>query len=299
MSAASPGHTETLLVAASLASPEASLVEAALGRQVQGDLDRAEQAGVARVRDGRVHFDHPLKRRLSPARQNRRAAHRALAAVVVEPEQHARHLALAASQPDEEVAAALGTAAEAAAARGSPGRCRRTGRAGMRVDALQPLRRTRRAAFVAGGVSGSGPAMQTRPAVSPGSCSRLCRPGRLRARAAELSARVLHVAGTAADAAEYCIDALADAGADPELEARMHATLALVSWHDFRLAREHAQQALRLLDAGGVQSPEVQLRASDGLLSKPRFTPATSSRRAGPKGPGTERLAPCRASPTR
>jgi DNA-binding CsgD family transcriptional regulator len=85
--------------------------------------------------------------------------------------------------------------------------------------------------------------------------------GILRAGAAELLARVLHVAGTAADAAEYCLDALADVGADTELEARMHATLALVSWHDFRLAREHAQLALRLVDAGSVRSPEVQLRA--------------------------------------
>ena len=96
----SPATQETLLVAASLAGPEASVVEAALGRQIQGDLERAERAGVARVRDGRVHFDHPLLasavyREAPPPK--RRAAHRALAAVVAEPEQHARHLALAAS----------------------------------------------------------------------------------------------------------------------------------------------------------------------------------------------------------
>ncbi len=86
-------------------------------------------------------------------------------------------------------------------------------------------------------------------------------PGRLRAAAAELLARVLHVSGTAAEAAGYCLAALADARADPELEARMHATLALVSWHDFRLGRHHAQLALQLLDEGRVQAPEVQLRA--------------------------------------
>ena len=69
------------------------------------------------------------------------------------------------------------------------------------------------------------------------------------------------MAGTAAEAAGYCLDALTDASGDPELEARMHATLALVSWHDFRLSRHHAQLALGLVDEGGVHSLEVQLRA--------------------------------------
>ncbi len=92
----SPATQETLLVAASLATPEIPLVEEALGRQVHGDLLRAERAGVARAFDGRVQFDHPLLAsavyREAPA-PSRRAADRALAGVVAEPEQHARHLA--------------------------------------------------------------------------------------------------------------------------------------------------------------------------------------------------------------
>jgi DNA-binding CsgD family transcriptional regulator len=259
----SPATQETLLVAASLAAPEVLVVEIALGREVQGDLDRAERAGVARVRDGRVHFDHPLLAsavyREAPL-QNRRAAHWALATVVVEPEQHARHLALAASEPEEEVATALGTAAKAAAARGAPE---------VAVELAE---------LACGSTPSSRPEALAERRLwlaeyrfRAGDADEACRlarelfetlpPGRLRAGAAELLARVLHVAGTAADAAQYCLDALADASTDPELEARMHATLALVSWHDFGLARHHAQLALRLLDAGGVQAPEVQLRA--------------------------------------
>jgi DNA-binding CsgD family transcriptional regulator len=254
---------ETLLFAASLATPEASLVEAALGRQVEGDLERAERAGVARVRDGRVQFEHPLLAsavyREAPL-QKRRAAHRALAAVVTEPEQHARHLALATSEPEEEVATALDTAATAAAARGAPD---------VAVDlaelacgstpSSQTVALTGRRLRLAEYRFRAGDAEESRR-LAKELFEALPR-GPLRAEAAELLARVLHVAGTAAEAAGYCLDALVDASGDPELEARMHATLALVCWHDFRLGRHHAQLALRLLDTGGVKAPEVQLRA--------------------------------------
>ena len=114
---------ETLLMAASLPVPDIGLVESTLGRNVQADLDRAERAGIVRVHDGRVRFEHPLLASAvyrGTSLLRRRAAHRALAAVVVEPEQHARHLALATSEPDEEVALALDAAARAAAARGAP-----------------------------------------------------------------------------------------------------------------------------------------------------------------------------------
>ena len=98
-------------------------VEAALRRTVQGDLDEAERAGVVERPQDRLRFSHPLLastvyRGAAPAK--RRAAHSALASVVTEPEQRARHLALAANGPDNEVAVALGTAAASAAERGAP-----------------------------------------------------------------------------------------------------------------------------------------------------------------------------------
>jgi hypothetical protein len=114
---------ETLLVAASLPNPDALTVEAALRRTVQGDLDEAERAGFVEPLQDRLRFSHPLLAstvyRGTPAAK-RRAAHAALASVVTEPEQHARHLALAANGPDNEVAVALGAAAASAAARGRP-----------------------------------------------------------------------------------------------------------------------------------------------------------------------------------
>jgi hypothetical protein len=49
---------------------------------------------------------------------------------------------------------------------------------------------------------------------------------------------------TPAEAAGYCLGALADAGDDLDLQARLHATLALVSWHDYNIGHHHAQLAL-------------------------------------------------------
>jgi uncharacterized protein HemY len=50
----------------------------------------------------------------------RRQAHRRLAAVVVDQEERARHLALATERPDESVAAALAAASIQASGRGAP-----------------------------------------------------------------------------------------------------------------------------------------------------------------------------------
>ena len=58
-------------------------------------------------------------------RRRRRRVHRALAERVADPEEHARHLALAATGPDEQTAQALDRAAELVAGRGAVGDRRR------------------------------------------------------------------------------------------------------------------------------------------------------------------------------
>jgi DNA-binding CsgD family transcriptional regulator len=76
-------------------------------------LAEAEQAGLI-VRGRGVDFSHPLARSAvyhSAAPAERRAAHRALAAEMSEPDRRAWHLAAATSAPDEKVAAALEQAA--------------------------------------------------------------------------------------------------------------------------------------------------------------------------------------------
>src|SRR4029077_13999489 len=72
--------------------------------------------------DGVVRFSHPLVASAvyesAPAARRQRV-HRALAEQVDDPEERARHLALAATNPDEETAQALDRAAELVGGRGA------------------------------------------------------------------------------------------------------------------------------------------------------------------------------------
>ena len=112
---------ETLVAVAALAAPSVVLLEA-LGPAVVDDIELAQERGVLELDGDRIRFTHPL---LAPAcytampLHRRRRLHRRLAELDVDPEERARHLAIAATGPDEEIAAALETAATQARARGA------------------------------------------------------------------------------------------------------------------------------------------------------------------------------------
>jgi DNA-binding CsgD family transcriptional regulator len=109
-----------LAVAASMAQPTLEIVSAVAGDDA---LAAAERAQIVDVHEGIVRFAHPLLASGAYAATDpaaRRALHTAIADRVSEPEERARHLALAATGPDEAVAAALEDAARRAGARGAP-----------------------------------------------------------------------------------------------------------------------------------------------------------------------------------
>ena len=111
----------TLVAVAALAAPSVTLLEP-LGAAVVNDIELAERQGVVEFDGDRIHFTHPL---LAPASyatmplHRRRRLHRRLAELEVDLEERARHLAIAATGPDERVAAALDAAAAHAQARGA------------------------------------------------------------------------------------------------------------------------------------------------------------------------------------
>jgi DNA-binding CsgD family transcriptional regulator len=112
---------EALLVAAALSAPTADLVAQVAGGA--GGLDRAAASGVIAVMGGVIQFDHPLLAAAAyddAGTAERRAVHHRIADLVTDQEERARHLALAAEGPDEDVAAELERAAVAAHARGAP-----------------------------------------------------------------------------------------------------------------------------------------------------------------------------------
>jgi DNA-binding CsgD family transcriptional regulator len=106
-----------LLRCAALARPDVRLVDV-------GALASAEEAGLVRIAaDGRIEFVHPLFASAvysSAPLSLRRETHRALAGEVSDPEEIARHLALASDGRDAEVAGAVREAAERARNRGAP-----------------------------------------------------------------------------------------------------------------------------------------------------------------------------------
>ena len=113
-----PARTrDALLRASALARPDLSLVDAQA-------LAAAEEAGLVRIgSDRRVEFVHPLFASAvysSAPRGRRREIHRALAEVVRDPEEIARHLALACEDRDAGVADIVQGAAHRARSRGAP-----------------------------------------------------------------------------------------------------------------------------------------------------------------------------------
>lgn len=114
-----------LLVVSAAARPTVDHVESALtaGEGASKLLSRAVEAGVIEVDRGRVRFTHPLLGSVlygEAPLERIHAAHRRLADVLTDPEERARHLALATELPDAEVAAHLDEAARRAHSRGAP-----------------------------------------------------------------------------------------------------------------------------------------------------------------------------------
>ena len=115
---------ETLFLAAGLARPTVSVVDVAVGVEdrAERDLETAARAGLIELLGDGIRFTHPLLASIhfsSSSPRARRAAHRRFARVVVDPEERARHLALAAEGPNEQVAATLAAAADGARSRGA------------------------------------------------------------------------------------------------------------------------------------------------------------------------------------
>jgi DNA-binding NarL/FixJ family response regulator len=112
---------DTLVAVAALAAPTVTLLEP-LAAGVVEDIELARKHGVVELDGDRIHFTHPL---LAPASyaemplHRRRRLHRRLAELNVDLEERARQLAIAATGPDEGIAAALDQAAAHGHARGA------------------------------------------------------------------------------------------------------------------------------------------------------------------------------------
>ena len=113
---------QMLLVAAALGTSSVHDLGAAAGFDVEEHLSLAERAGILDSGNGMVAFTHPLLAAAiydSASSAERRSIHRDLADKVADPESHAAHLALSATEPDEFIADALDAGARSASTRGA------------------------------------------------------------------------------------------------------------------------------------------------------------------------------------
>ena len=238
-----PAETrDALLRAATLARPDTETIDPV-------ELAPAEEAGLVRVEpDGRIEFVHPLfaSAVYSAAPAPRlREAHRAVADLARDPEERARHLALAASGPDAEVVRELQAAARHARMRGSPDSgAELTGLALRLLPAGAPARQELQLEL----------AEQLHLASDFPAARALLeelrttlQPGDLRARALLTLVEIDYWRSGESAATALAEAALADAR-DPVLKARCHAAVALYAGTvDLPKAAASAREALALL----------------------------------------------------
>jgi DNA-binding CsgD family transcriptional regulator len=239
-----PRTIQALLLAACLSQPTAELVDI-------NDLAAAEEAGIVHVEAaGRIHFDHPLLAAAvydSVPLAKRLQAHQHLARVVADPEERALHLAQATTAPDEAVAVTLEAAARQAAHEGAT---RTAARLARRAVELSPeahgqaaIRRTIAAADYEE-LSASPPA-ETREHLEAALAE--CSDTNLRALLLQRLGAAAMSDGDLEAARDFYQRAL-DLAQDPVLAARIHAEMPWVMEKDKRLAIEHLDAGLELIE---------------------------------------------------
>ena len=233
-------------------------------------IGRASAANVIETEGGVIRFTHPLlaSSLYQEAGENqRRDAHRRLAAVVADPVDRGRHLALAADAPDDALAAALESAAEVARDRGLSIAAGELAEHAVRLTSATAAEDRHRRAMTAARMrmsAGEG----NRARVLADDVEARASAGRQRAEALILRSELLqHAVGVA-----LLEDALSESIGDPQLQAAIHTALAEAGWFSslkpHAWSERHARAAMRLaerLDDDGLRANAL------GLLAVLRF----------------------------
>lgn len=243
---------EALLRASALARPDLRLVDGAA-------LAPAEAAGLVRIRaDRQLEFVHPLYASAvysSTPAVDRRRVHRALAEVVDDPEERARHLARACEAPDAQVAGEVEAAARRARLRGAPDTAAELTQLALELTppgdaALERHIQLAEHLYVAGDFDRGVAVLDEARAAFPA--------GDLRARALLLLSELVYRQKGEIEAAELTREALATA-VDPILRVRCHVRLAgWATTSNLEQAAADLEAASAILATSSAQEPGLR-----------------------------------------
>jgi DNA-binding CsgD family transcriptional regulator len=248
-----PETFAALAMASALSRPTLDVLAAALGGDPRAALGTPSAGRVVRLEGDVVRFAHPLYAAAvyDLTSDTRRAElHRLLADVVDDPEERARHLALATFEPDEQIASELEHGAASAFSRGSPSAAAElAGKARLLTPAGEHERAARRSLaeidywFAAGHLEQAASLLdQLLDETGPGAG---------RARLLSRQARLLHFGQDIATSVQLLREALAEARGDAALRGEIEEGLAwglLLIRADLEAATAHAHSAARLAE---------------------------------------------------
>lgn len=242
-----------LLSVACVADPTVELLARAhsvTAGEVTERLEHVETAGIVTLAGNRVRFSHPLLASgvyADAGPTARRAMHRRMGALESQPELKARHLALASASGDDEIFAALDTAADSARARSAPAAAAELVDLAIGLGGGNPLRRMKSAEnhFLAGDTAKAAAVLGRVDTIEPPI---------LRALAGSLLATVRMYENQQTEAVELLRRALDDgAGNVPILvQVLLRLSFALNNIGELDDARRHVRDAVKLAEELGV-----------------------------------------------
>ncbi len=264
LAALPPTCAQPLLVVASTVRPTEDLLLAAGGPsgEVLAGLGAAEAANVIRRERGQIRFTHPLLGSTvyaAASAHELRHLHDRLAQLVADPEERARHQALASTGPDPKVALVLEEAAHHARGRGAPDAAAELGGLARQLTPAEDREDLRRRTLDASGyLFDAGDAPRAIALLEEAAAS--APPGRGRA---EILFRLssmswMNLERGVRDPLER---ALTEAGDDAELLSGIHLDLAWVDFYqgDLAAASEHARRSVD--GAAGIADPATKADA--------------------------------------
>ncbi|HEX2626061.1 MAG TPA: LuxR family transcriptional regulator [Candidatus Limnocylindrales bacterium] len=254
--------SHALVVAAAAGAPTIDELSRAIEAPAVEVLQEAIDGGLVMVDRGRIRFTHPTVAAAAyqdAAPGDRRTAHAALSRVADAGEARARHLALATTAPDANVASALDAAAEDAKRRGAAEAATELIRLAVERTPGDDRAALGRRQLVLANLLLELPDLEA--------AERLCAelvatlpPGPGRAEARMLAGTIaFYREPTTIVAVEHCLAALEDAAADPALLGRIHFRLAVFFDFDVVAGMQHAAKAVEILTATG---PPITLAAA-------------------------------------